>query len=137
MVDKYFKRSLDDITDIKPLLWSHFIPTILKSENDPTKKIPNIYCEVTNRTDLTNICYTMLGEFNENYTVSKMNLVLFEAAIIHIIKIVRVITTTFGNALLVGVGGSGRKSLATLSTYIACDGSEPQIVNQKEWVWEL
>ena len=40
-------------------------------------------------------------------------------AVEHIIKMVRIITTPFGNALLVGVGGSGRKSLAILSTYIA------------------
>jgi hypothetical protein len=30
MVDKYFKRSLDELVEVKPLLWSHFIPTILK-----------------------------------------------------------------------------------------------------------
>ena len=48
-----------------------------------------------------------------------MNLVLFMNAIQHVLKIVRVITTTFGHALLVGVGGSGRKSLATLSSFIA------------------
>lgn len=48
-----------------------------------------------------------------------MHLILFMTAIEHIIKIVRIITTPFGNALLVGVGGSGRKSLAILSTFIA------------------
>ena len=48
-----------------------------------------------------------------------MNLVLFMNAIQHILKVVRIVTTTFGHALLVGVGGSGRKSLATLSSFIA------------------
>jgi dynein heavy chain len=48
-----------------------------------------------------------------------MNLVLFVSAIEHIVKVHRVITTEFGNALLVGVGGSGRKSLTELATSIA------------------
>jgi dynein heavy chain len=49
----------------------------------------------------------------------KMNLVLFMSAMEHVIKINRVITTEFGHALLMGVGGSGRKSLSTLAIFIA------------------
>lgn len=81
-------------------------------------------------------CLQSLDEYNNLYSSNRMNLVLFTAAIEHIIKIVRVITTTFGHALLVGVGGSGRKSLAQLSSFIAYM-SEYSEVNSKNWVEEV
>jgi len=48
-----------------------------------------------------------------------MNLVLFMEAVESAVKIVRIIKQAFGNALLVGVGGSGRKSMTQLAISIA------------------
>jgi len=64
-------------------------------------------------------CEAQLEEFNLMNRAKAMDLVLFTDAIEHIVKIHRVITTMYGNALLVGVGGSGRKSLSELATFIA------------------
>jgi dynein heavy chain len=47
-----------------------------------------------------------LADYNEN--VSSMNLVLFDQAMEHICRIARIIDMPVGNALLVGVGGSGK-----------------------------
>ncbi len=114
-----FKKDWDKIVTVKPLLFASFTP-LIHPENDETKKPFNdIYCELINREKVKKIAENMLNEFNMMFRAKKMDLVLFTDAIEHIVKIHRVITTQLGHCLLVGVGGSGRKSLTELATFIA------------------
>jgi dynein heavy chain len=43
---------------------------------------------------------------------------LFGNAMEHVTRIVRIISSPSGNAMLVGVGGNGKQSLAKLATFI-------------------
>lgn len=119
-VKERFKKDYEKIVEVKPLLFASFVPTLYR-EDDVEKKKPigDIYCELTNRPAMQKKTEMSLEEFNTVNRQKKMDLVLFTDAIEHIVKIHRVITTQYGNALLVGVGGSGRKSLTELANFIA------------------
>lgn len=59
-----------------------------------------------------------LEAYNLQYPSKQMNLVIFDDALKHLLRLTRIVNSPSGNALLVGVGGSGKQSLTKLSAYI-------------------
>uniref|UniRef100_A0A8B9HQL2 Dynein, axonemal, heavy chain 11 n=1 Tax=Astyanax mexicanus TaxID=7994 RepID=A0A8B9HQL2_ASTMX len=92
-------------------------------------KVMNMYCHfalgigeprympVQSWESLNKTLLEALDSYNE--VNAAMNLVLFGDAMSHICRINRILESPRGNALLVGVGGSGKQSLTRLAAFIS------------------
>lgn len=105
------KKGFDELNDAvifeEPLIFCHFAEGIGESK----------YMPILNWQHLTKLLDEALSQYND--LVAAMNLVLFDDAMKHVCRISRILEAPRGNALLVGVGGSGKQSLSRLSAFIS------------------
>lgn len=106
---KDFQCETSEVLNNSPILYGDFL--------NPSAEI-KLYEEVTDHSKMTKIMEDYLDDYNQLNT-AQMKLVLFLDAAQHVCRISRIIRQPLGNALLLGVGGSGRQSLTRLSAHMA------------------
>ncbi|XP_067839723.1 dynein axonemal heavy chain 6 [Heptranchias perlo] len=81
------------------------------------EKVDRLYEDLTNYAKVKSVLQDYMEDYN--MTSSKdMKLVFFQDAVEHVSRIARMIRQERGNALLVGVGGTGKQSLTRLAAHM-------------------
>ncbi|KAJ3051836.1 hypothetical protein HK097_007152 [Rhizophlyctis rosea] len=109
--EEIVKKTFDDMDQAaikaEPIVFTHFASGIGEPKYGQVKE----WAQLRKLLDEAQMQY---DEVN-----AAMNLVLFEDAMSHVCRINRILESPRGNALLVGVGGSGKQSLARLAAFIS------------------
>ncbi|KAL4640265.1 dynein heavy chain 6, axonemal [Arapaima gigas] len=111
MASKYFGFNLEPSYFVdKPIIFGDFIKI-------GANKADRIYEDLTDLEKIRSVLQDYLDDYNIT-NAKESKLVFFQDAIEHISRIARMIRQERGNALLVGVGGTGKQSLTRLAAHI-------------------
>ncbi|KAM6176988.1 dynein axonemal heavy chain 12 [Erethizon dorsatum] len=97
--------------DLRNLMFGDYMNPDLEGDD-------RVYIEIINTHHFSDIVDQCLDEYNQTHK-TRMNLVVFRYVLEHLSRICRILKQSGGNALLVGLGGSGRQSLTRLATSMA------------------
>ncbi|XP_044515237.1 dynein axonemal heavy chain 6 [Gracilinanus agilis] len=111
MASKHFAIPIDqDYFIKKPVIFGDFIKI-------GVDKAERLYEDLLDMNKIASVLQDYLDDYNI-MTSKEVKLVFFQDAIEHVSRIARMIRQERGNALLVGVGGTGKQSLTRLASHI-------------------
>ncbi|KAM8834259.1 LOW QUALITY PROTEIN: dynein axonemal heavy chain 12-like [Synchiropus picturatus] len=123
LVKKHFEESAEQLlghlrrgsqlveSDLQDLLFGDYMSPDLEGDARP-------YREVLSVDGFADVARARLDHYNQTQR-TRMNLVIFRYVLQHLSRVSRVLKQPAGNALLVGVGGSGRQSVTRLAAFMA------------------
>ncbi|KAI0987265.1 hypothetical protein GJ496_009031, partial [Pomphorhynchus laevis] len=79
---------------------------------------PRLYERVLDMETIRNILKNNMERMNVEVKGNIMDIVFFDDSIKHLLRVSKIITKPKGHALLVAIGGSGKRSMAALAAYI-------------------
>ncbi|XP_023393798.1 dynein heavy chain 1, axonemal [Pteropus vampyrus] len=101
--------AFNEVCPFQPILYGDFM--------SPGSDVKS-YELITSEKKMMQVIQEYMEDYNQINT-AKLRLVLFMDAMSHICRISRTLRQALGNALLLGVGGSGRSSLTRLASHMA------------------
>ena len=76
-----------------------------------------VYKEISDKENLKQMIHSYITDYNELSKV-KIDILLFDEALQNLSKINRILSREFGHAVLVGLGGDGRRTLTRLASFM-------------------
>ncbi|KAG4073254.1 hypothetical protein HA402_008600 [Bradysia odoriphaga] len=121
LVQEHLESHVEQYDDVETYFVDFLrdIPEMTGGEGDDALETPKIYEEISSLDSVKEKVVSLMKNFNEMNRGLQLDLVFFHDCLVHLIIISRIIRTPRGNALLVGVGGSGKQSLTRLASFIA------------------
>jgi len=125
MLDRITKEKFRDSLNLdeESLLTDYLFADFQRNDvfdeyGDLISEAPFVYEACPDIETIRKKCNDKLDSYNEKFPSKPMNLVIFDDALKHLLRLTRIVNSPSGNALLVGVGGSGKQSLTKLSAFI-------------------
>jgi dynein heavy chain len=114
---QYFGEAL--ATENKIITWFADFQRECEFDDDTGEEVgaPKVYEKAYSWEFIKGKAYEYLQKFNDTYPAKSMNLVLYDEAMMHLMKVNRTIQQNRGSMMLVGVGGSGKQSLSRLAAF--------------------